>query len=300
LTCDAQIPWTGRLLRAGVAAVAAAALLSALSPRAAAQDARRKQEIEFGELPARTVDDAPFEITAKATSGLPVAFELISGPAVLDGKKLTLTGRPGLVIVRASQGGDSRFLPAVPAERAFTVHPRPSAPEILSQPAGIRAEIGDLVVLSVGVTGEPAPALQWLKDGIPVTGATDSKLTIAPAALSDSGEYSAVASNASGTATSGRARVAVVKRRQTITFQGPPIATAGQPVALNASASSGLPVRFEVVSGSAIVNGAVLTAQWAGTVSVQASQPGNDTYDAAAPVTQTFPVNAPPVGQQPP
>jgi uncharacterized Zn-binding protein involved in type VI secretion len=280
--------------------MAALAVLCALAPRAAAEDARRKQEIEFGEMPARTVDDAPFDINAKATSGLPVSFEVISGPAVLDGKKLTLTGRPGLVIVRASQAGNAQFQPAVPAERAFAVRPRPSAPEILAQPTATVVEIGELAVLTVGVAGEPAPAIQWLKDGIPVAGATDNKLTIASAALSDSGAYAAVASNASGTVTSERARVAVVKRHQTITFQGPPIATAGQPVALSASASSGLPVRFEVVSGSAVVNGAILTAQWPGTVSVQASQPGDATYDAAAPVTQSFPVNAPPAGQQPP
>ncbi|HXQ80002.1 MAG TPA: immunoglobulin domain-containing protein [Opitutaceae bacterium] len=273
---------------ARISTLAALAALAAFAPDAAAQDLRRKQEIIFEEMPARTVDDEPFAIVAKASSGLPLTFEVVAGPAVLDGKKLRLTGAPGLVIIRASQGGDAAFMPARDAERAFTVHPRPFAPAILSGPVGRDAVIGDAVVLAVEASGEPPPEFQWRRNGVPIVGATGRTLTISPAALSDSGAYDVVASNASGSAASAAARVAVGKRHQSITFQTSATAVAaGQQVALNANASSGLPVRFEVVSGAAILSGDTLTSQ-GGTVVVQATQPGDATYEPAMSVSQTF------------
>jgi Immunoglobulin I-set domain len=287
------------ILRAALPLLAALALLSPAAPRASAQDARKKQEIVFPELPALTVDDAPFDIAAKATSGLPVALELVAGPAKLEGRTVTLTGQPGLVIIRATQGGNDAFLPAVQAERAFAVKARPSAPAILLQPAGVRAAIGEIIALSVQASGEPAPSLQWRKNGVPVTGATDSRFTIASAGPADAGAYDVVASNPLGSATSERAQVTVGRRPQTISFQAPANATSGQPVPLNATASSGLPVRLDIVSGTAVLNGSTMTSQ-GGTVGVQASQQGDATYEAAAPVTRTVVIGPGPNGQHNP
>jgi hypothetical protein len=298
MTAAAATPGGG-ILRAALPILAALAVLSSLAPPASAQDGRGKQEILFAELPARTVDDAPFDLAARATSGLPVVFELVSGPASLDGKRIKLTGATGLVVVRASQAGNAAFLPAVVAERAFSVGARPSAPAIVAQPEGMRASIGEIIALSVQASGEPAPALQWRKDGAPVSGATDSRLTIAAATAADAGAYDVVASNRLGSATSERALVTVGKRAQSISFQGPEFATSGQPVLLSASASSGLPVRLEVVSGSAILNGSMMTSQ-GGTVVVQASQQGDATYEAAAPVTRTVVIGPGPNGQHNP
>ena len=239
-------------------------------------------------MAARTVDDPPFDIAARATSGLPLSLAVVAGPAVLDGRTIRLTGAPGLVIVRASQDGDEQFLPARTAERAFTVRPRPVAPAIVSGPMGRRVLIGEAVVLSVDASGEPTPELQWRKDGAPIAGATGRTFTIASAAQSDAGSYDAVASNPLGSAASAPARLTVGKRQQSISFQ--PAATAvaaGQQVVLSASATSGLPVRFEVVSGSASLNGELLMSP-GGLVSVRAIQPGDSTYEPALSVTLTF------------
>jgi hypothetical protein len=73
--------------------------------------------------------------------------------------------------------------------------------------------------------------------------------------------------------------------------------TAGQPVQLAAAASSGLPVQFQVVSGSAVLNGSTLIPQ-SGVLTIQASQDGNATFEAAAPVTQTLQVSPSPSGQR--
>jgi hypothetical protein len=74
---------------------------------------------------------------------------------------------------------------------------------------------------------------------------------------------------------------------QTITF--PTVTT----IPLNATATSGLPVSYTVISGPATVTGNILTIAGAGTVTVQANQTGNESYSAAPPVLLTFTVSAP-------
>jgi hypothetical protein len=275
------------LSRARRCAWIAALAALAFAPGAAADDGPRKQEIIFDEIPAHTIDDAPFDIVARSSSGLPLTLTVVSGPAVLDGKTLKLTGTTGLVIIRASQAGNAAFAPARDAERAFTVLARPSPPSILSGPMSREVAIGDALVLTVEASGEPPPSFQWRKDNVPITGATARALTIAQASLNDSGSYDVVATNASGRAASAPARVTVGKRHQSISFQSAGNATAGQPVTLSANASSGLPVRFEIVSGVGTLSGDILTSQ-AGTVVVQAIQSGDANFEAAMPVTQTF------------
>jgi hypothetical protein len=78
---------------------------------------------------------------------------------------------------------------------------------------------------------------------------------------------------------------------QTITFTYIPPQVDGAKVTLVASASSGLPVSFSVISGPATVSGNILTITSVGTVVVQAAQAGNSYVAAAAPVQQTLTVN---------
>ena len=79
---------------------------------------------------------------------------------------------------------------------------------------------------------------------------------------------------------------------QTITFPTIPTQTyGGAPVTLNASASSNLPGSYTVISGPASVTGNLLTITGVGSVTVQASQAGNNQYAPAVPVSQTFTVN---------
>ena len=76
---------------------------------------------------------------------------------------------------------------------------------------------------------------------------------------------------------------------QTITFPNPGGQKYGvAPLLLKATASSGLPLSYAVISGPATVSGSNLTITGAGSVTVQAGQTGNGTYAAAAPVNQTF------------
>ena len=90
------------------------------------------QFIEFDAIPDKLVFDAPFEINATATSGLPISFEIVEGPATLEGTTVTLLSTEGTVKIRATQEGDGTQWQAAPAvSRTFeVVDPDNYTPEI--------------------------------------------------------------------------------------------------------------------------------------------------------------------------
>jgi uncharacterized delta-60 repeat protein len=175
--------------------------------------AKGQQAISFSAPSNRSKDSAPFNLNASASSGLPVSFTLIDGPATLDGNTLTLTGELGTVVLTASQDGDDNWEPAAPVERSFNTLDVP--PVTLSQ------------VLSF----PKLPAKRFVSES---------------------------------------------------------------PVSLFASASSGLDVQFEVLSGPATVLGNVLTFTGTGKVTVRASQAGGPGFHPAASITQSFSIVADP------
>lgn len=66
------------------------------------------------------------------------------------------------------------------------------------------------------------------------------------------------------------------------------------PITLNATASSGLPVSYAITSGPTTVSGNVLSLDGiAGVVTIEATQDGNTTFEAATPVSISFTVNLP-------
>ena len=78
------------------------------------------QTITFAPLPDRILGAAPLTLSASASSGLPVSFALVSGPATLAGATLTPTGT-GTIVVRATQPGGGSSFAAPPVERSFEV-----------------------------------------------------------------------------------------------------------------------------------------------------------------------------------
>jgi hypothetical protein len=261
---------------------------------AAESDERRSQTLTLPELSDRLTTDAPFEVSATASSGLPVALTIVAGPAVLDGQKIRLIGDPGVVIVRATQAGNGAFRPAG-IERTFAVQRPPATPAFLTQPANRTIGPGESVSFTAEASGNPPPTYQWRKDGLPIPGATERTYTIPAPTAADAGAYDVVATNPSGSATSAKAALTIGKRAQTITFQlSSPNCMAGQTVNLSGFATSGLPVTFTVVSGSATLTGTLLLTTFPGTVTVRASQDGDSTYAAASPVDQVLYVSANP------
>ena len=80
--------------------------------------ANASQTISFAAIGAQLPTNR-VELTATATSGGTVTFEVVSGPGVVEGNVLTFTGA-GMVEVRAVQAGDERWLPAT-ATQTVTV-----------------------------------------------------------------------------------------------------------------------------------------------------------------------------------
>ncbi|MCX6954077.1 MAG: immunoglobulin domain-containing protein [Verrucomicrobia bacterium] len=85
----------------------------------------------------------------------------------------------------------------------------PAAPVVTRQPVAQSTMAGGNVALTVSVSGVPKPALQWFKNGVPVTGATAATLSLAGVRPTDSGHYSVVATNARGATTSNPVALAV-------------------------------------------------------------------------------------------
>lgn len=79
------------------------------------------QTITFAVLPDKTTNDAPFMLTATASSGLPVTYS-ISAPAVatVSGDTVTLVGI-GTTTITASQAGNANYTAAVDVARPLMV-----------------------------------------------------------------------------------------------------------------------------------------------------------------------------------
>ncbi len=90
----------------------------------------QNQVITFDAIQDKLTTDADFTISGSASSGLPVSFEVVSGPATLSGNTVSLTGQVGIVTIRATQGGDPNWNPAIPVERTFQVTEPPSGGDI--------------------------------------------------------------------------------------------------------------------------------------------------------------------------
>jgi hypothetical protein len=94
--------------------------LSGLQPEDILTGAQKVQTITFPDPGTLALSDSPVPLNGSASSGLPVAYEVLAGPAEVDGKQLTLTGH-GDVRVRAVQTGSGDFYPAHPVVRTFRV-----------------------------------------------------------------------------------------------------------------------------------------------------------------------------------
>lgn len=89
------------------------------------------QAIAFDPIATKLVSNPPFDLIASSTSGLPVEFSLISGPATVTGNTVTLTGDTGTVIIEANQPGNAQYNPADPVRQAFAViNPQLHVPKI--------------------------------------------------------------------------------------------------------------------------------------------------------------------------
>jgi hypothetical protein len=82
-------------------------------------EAGQPQSISFAELANKTFGDPDFEVSAAASSGLPVSFSA-SGKCTIAGTSVHLTGA-GSCTITAQQGGSVAFEPAASVTRSFGI-----------------------------------------------------------------------------------------------------------------------------------------------------------------------------------
>ena len=230
------------------------------------------QFITFPAPADRPVTSAPFGLTASASSGLPVTFNLVSGPATLAGDTLTVTGI-GTVVVRASQAGNLTYLPAPDVEQSFTVNK-----------ASATVTLGSL---NPTYSGQAKPATATTNPSGKTVDFTYNGSATAPTAA---GSYAVVGTindaTYQGTALD---TLVIAQAPQTISFAALPGRIFGDAAFdLTATATSALPVTFSIISGPATLNGNTVTLDGVGAVVVRASQFGDPDHLAAPDSEQSF------------
>jgi hypothetical protein len=81
---------------------------------------KANQTISFGALGGKTYGDAPFTVSATATSGLPVSFSTTSATCSVAGNTVAIQAA-GSCTVRASQAGNTSFNAAPDVDQSFTI-----------------------------------------------------------------------------------------------------------------------------------------------------------------------------------
>ncbi|GAB3998233.1 hypothetical protein GCM10028807_45350 [Spirosoma daeguense] len=152
---------------------------------------KRNQSITVNAIPAKKVGDAPFSLTATATSGLPVSFSIVSGPATLNGNTLTLTGA-GTVVIEARQTGDRVYNQASSVQQSFGV----TLPTLSITNLPSSTSEGQTVTFNVATNVAPtSPLTVFLQSSNPTRFPVPASVTIAAGNLSTAVSVTLVQNN---------------------------------------------------------------------------------------------------------
>ena len=246
---------------------------------------KSNQTIAFGPLANKTFGDADFIVSATASSGLPVIFAASGNCTVTSPSPGTvhLTGA-GSCTITASQPGDVTFNAAPDVAQSFSVA---KGEQTITFAAIPNKTFGDANFI-VNPTAS---------SGLPVSLSASGNCTVTTPApgtvhITGAGSCTITASQAGSTNFNTAANVAqsfsIAKANQSITLAMIPDQTFGNPdFNVSATASSGLNVNL-VATGNCTVSGTLIHLTAPGPCQIDASQSGNDNYNAAPVVTRTF------------
>ena len=127
------------------------------------------QTITFGPLADRTYGDAPFLVTATASSGQAVTFSSTTGAVCsVSGSTVTILAT-GLCTIQADQTGNATYDPAPPVQQSFTVDPAVTTTVVTSD--NNPSTFGQSVTFTATVTystGNATGMVQWSIDSVDV------------------------------------------------------------------------------------------------------------------------------------
>jgi hypothetical protein len=249
---------------------------------------RQDQIITFNSLANKTFGNADFDLTASASSGLPVTYQSSNqSVATISGSTVTLVGS-GTTTITASQDGDNSYNAATPVDQVLTV-----------------------LKSDQTITFNPLADVKLTDDDFSLTASSSSGLTVSysssnPSVASVSGTTVSIHSRGQTNITASQSgnsdynpaasvirNLTVGKGDQTITFN--PLSSKNvnsSDFALNANASSGLTVSFSSSDPTvATISGNTVSIIGAGTTNIIASQGGNIDYNPATDVSRELVVN---------
>ncbi|HZL77802.1 MAG TPA: hypothetical protein VFC17_03045 [Candidatus Limnocylindrales bacterium] len=251
------------------------------------QTTNQNQTITFPAIANHTFGDAPITLDAAASSGLPVTFSVVSGPATLTSSNVLTLNGAGTVTVQASQPGNSSYNPAASTNVSFNVSKANQSIAFAPVP---NHSAGDAPFALAATTSSGLPVYFNILSGPAIN--SNNIVTLLGGGAVTVIAWQSGNSNYNAAATVQQS-FTVSKIPQTITFGAlSPQKQGDAPFSLNATSDSGLSVNFSV-SGPATLSGNIVTLTGHGTVTVTASQPGNNSYAAATPVIQSFSVALP-------
>jgi archaellum component FlaF (FlaF/FlaG flagellin family) len=251
---------------------------------------RAPQSIAFSPLAEKTFGDAPFAVSATATSGLPVSFSSSDdGVATVagDGRGWTVTIHgAGTCTITASQAGDANWEAAAPVGQTLVVQ---RAVPVVTWPDPAPIVYGTaLSSTQLNATADTDGEFTYDPDSGTVLAAGTHTLS-ADFAPAEPANWEPVA----GTTVT----LEVTRAPQSIAFSPLAGKTFGDaPFAVTATATSGLPVSFSssddgVATVAGDGRGWTVTIHGAGTCTITASQAGDANWEAAAPVGQALVVH---------
>jgi hypothetical protein len=134
-------------------------------------------------------------------------------PTVAGSYALSVRGWNGLG--KGGFGGDRTYTLTINVQAGAV-----AAPTITTQPVGLSVNAGAAATFTVVATGTGTLSYQWTRDGVAISGATASSLSLPSVSASSAGDYRVVVTGSGGSVTSQAATLTVV------TAQAPTIVTA--------------------------------------------------------------------------
>ena len=244
------------------------------------------QSITFAALSNEQIGTAPFTLTATASSGLTISFATTSPACNVSGNTVTLVA-VGRCALQATQAGNADYWPATPVTESFQVT---EIPQTISFAALPNKSLG-AVPFNIMATASSGLTVSFASTTASICSVSGNTVTVVTTGLcSIQATQAGNATYAAATPVSQSFQVTGMP--QTISFTALANQEIGSPpFAVGATASSGLTVGFASTTASTCsVSGETVTLLATGKCSIQAMQPGNATYAAAKPVTQSFEV----------
>jgi hypothetical protein len=234
-----------------------------------------------------------------ATAGPYVATGSVPAPGSGGIATLTTSTLPvGSDSIVATYSGDANTLASTSSPLSETVADAMPTVAVSCSPNPITYGSGSTCTATVG--GGATGTVAWTINGSYAWGTTTISFgttTNSGFTANGPGSYTigiAYSGDSDNSPESASTTLAISQAAQTITFTAPasPVTYGVSPIALTATATSGLGVTFSVQSGPGSISGNTLTITGVGTVVVAANQAGNTNFLPAVQATQSLTVNS--------